>query len=308
MNSPAGTKKWAVAIHGGAGAIPRSLSPERRLSSLAALDRILRSGVEQLEDGCTALDVVESLAVLLEDEPSFNAGCGSVFTRDGTHELEASIMDGASGNCGAVSGLTTVRNPIRLARRVMEETPHVMLGGRGAEAFADTTDLERVDNTFFDTVHRRRELERAAQDPTLANQEGSTIGAVAMDMMGRCAAATSTGGMTAKWAGRIGDSPLIGSGTHADGHGAISCTGHGEVLMRHVVAHEISAMHRHGDVSLPDAAEAVLGRLPSGSGGVILVDVDGPHAIINAPGMYRGLAGSAGRFETAIWTHEGERS
>ena len=304
MSSRTERGNWSVAIHGGAGVIPRTLAPARREACLAALDRILRSGSEQLAAGASALDVVESLAMQLEDEPSFNAGHGAVFTRDGTHELEAAIMDGATGSCGAVSRLTTVRNPIRLARRVMEDTPHVMLAGCGAEAFADTTSLDRVDNSHFDTETRRLEFERSGCDPTLAVQEGSTIGAVAMDNDGRCAAATSTGGMTAKWSGRIGDTPLIGAGTYADEHCAISCTGQGEVFMRHVVAHEISAMHRHAGIAPVDAARAVLHGLPKGTGGVILVDADGPHAVINAAGMYRGLAASCGRFETAIWTDE----
>ena len=297
-------KKWSVAIHGGAGVIPRSLPAARRDACLAALDRVLRSGSESLKEGASALDVVESLAVQLENEPSFNAGHGAVFTRDGTHELEAAIMDGSDGRCGSVSRLTTVRNPIRLARRVMEDTPHVMLAGSGAEAFADATDLERVDNAFFDTEIRRHEFELSCRDPELAVQEGSTIGVVAMDMCGHYAAATSTGGMTAKWPGRVGDSPLIGSGTYADAHGAISCTGQGEVFIRNVVAHEISAMHRHGGVPLSEAAQVVLDLLPEGSGGLILVDAQGPHAFINTAGMYRGLADSRGRHEIAIWTDE----
>lgn len=302
MNMESDMATWSVAIHGGAGAIPHTIPPERRDACLSALDRILRSGSAQLADGASALDVVESLAIQLEDEPLFNAGHGAVFTRDGTHELEAAIMDGASGECGAVSRLMTVRNPIRLARLVMEQTPHVMLAGSGAESYADTTMLDRVDNTHFDTEIRRVELDRAACDPTAAVQEGSTIGAVAMDGQGRFAAATSTGGMTAKWSGRIGDTPLIGSGTYADAECAISCTGQGEVFIRNVVAHEISAMHRHGGVGLAEAAHDVLHGLPPGTGGVILVDADGPHAVINAAGMYRGMAASDGRFETAIWT------
>jgi beta-aspartyl-peptidase (threonine type) len=292
---------WSAAIHGGAGAIPQNLDSERRKACKSALDTILHEAVARLSDGEAAVDVVECVVVLLEDEPCFNAGCGAVYTREGGHELEAAIMDGATKSCGSVTQLTTVLNPIRLARNVMEQSPHVMLSGSGAEAFADTLNLGRVDNTHFDTPLRRLELERASFDPTCAAQEGSTVGAVAMDTQGRFASATSTGGMTAKWSGRIGDSPLIGSGTYADSCCAISCTGHGEEFIRHVVAHEISAMHRYGGVPLAEAAEEVLGRMPDGAGGVILVDATGSHAIINAAGMYRGLAESNGRFHTAIW-------
>ena len=292
---------WSVAIHGGAGAIPETLSAERREACLAALDRTLRAGVQQLSAGASAIDVVEDLVAMLEDEPSFNAGHGSVYTREGTHELEAAIMDGTAGSCGAVTQLMTIRNPIRLARHVMDRSPHVMLCGEGAESFGAVIGVEQVDNTYFDTQLRRAELDRALSDPALAVQEGSTVGAVAMDMQGRCASATSTGGMTGKWCGRIGDSPLIGSGTYADTSCAISCTGHGEAFIRHVVAHEISAMHRHGGIPIDEAAHAVLGKLHDGAGGAILVDSSGAHAAINAKGMYRGLAESGGRFQTAIW-------
>ena len=292
---------WAAAIHGGAGAIPKNLAPDRREACTFALETTLQEAAARLVDGESAVDVVECVVVLLEDEPCFNAGCGAVYTREGGHELEAAIMDGATKSCGSVTQLTTVQNPIRLARNVMEKSPHVMLSGSGAEAFADTLTVGRVENTHFDTPLRRLELERASFDPTFAAQEGSTVGAVVMDTQGRFASATSTGGMTAKWSGRVGDSPLIGSGTYADGCCAISCTGHGEEFIRHVVAHETSAMHRYGGVPLAEAAVEVLGRMPDGVGGMILVDATGPHAIINAAGMYRGLADSTGRFRTAIW-------
>ena len=292
---------WAIALHGGAGAISRELAPEREQACRHALKTVLETGKSRLEQGASALDVVEAVAMLLEDEPMFNAGRGAVFTSEGTHELESSIMDGSTLQCGATSNLVTVRNPIQLARLVMECTPHILLSGAGAERFADEMNVERVDNDWFDTSHRRLEYERfRTRQPV--EQEGSTIGVVARDVEGRLAAATSTGGMTGKMPGRIGDTPLPGAGTWADGHCAVSCTGQGEEFIRHAVGHDVSSGMRWGMLPLYESVEQAVAALPPAAGGGIGVGQEGARvAIYNSMGMYRGLADAAGLFEIAIW-------
>ena len=241
--------------------------------------------------------------MLLEDEPLFNAGRGAVFTSEGRHELEASIMDGATCRCGSVSNLVTVRNPVQLARLVLERTPHVMVAGDGAERFADAMGVERVDNRWFDTPHRLAEYERSRNfEPVL--QEGSTIGVVARDVDGRLAAATSTGGMTGKLPGRIGDTPLPGAGNWADGGCAVSCTGHGEEFIRHATALKISMAVQAGE-PLPDAADRLLAAMPPEAGGVIAIGPSGPPILpYTSKGMYRGAADGAGRSMVAIWDEE----
>lgn len=292
---------WAIALHGGAGTISRELPPDREQACRHALKTVLEMGKSRLEQGASALDVVEAVAMLLEDEPMFNAGHGAVFTSEGTHELESSIMDGSTLQCGATSNLVTVRNPIQLARLVMERTPHILLSGVGAERFADEMNVERVDNDWFDTPHRRLEYERFRTRQPL-EQEGSTIGVVARDVEGRLAAATSTGGMTGKMPGRIGDTPLPGAGTWADGHCAVSCTGQGEEFIRHAVGHEVSSGMRWGMLPLYESVEQAVAALPPAAGGVIAVGGEGPPvAIYSSKGMYRGLADAAGHFEIAIW-------
>lgn len=301
--------EWALAIHGGAGVISKTLPDSVRAAYEASLEAALAHGRDLLAGGAQALDVVEAVVRVLEDDPRFNAGRGAVFTADGVHELDAAIMDGRDRSAGAVAGLRTVRNPISLARKVMENTSHVLLMGEGAEAFADQMGVERVDNRWFDTDNRRRQLDRARQreasllTPTPASRYG-TVGAVALDRDGNLAAATSTGGMTNKRFGRVGDVPVIGAGTYADNTtAAISCTGTGEQFIRHVVAHQIASRMELAGESLNEAATFVVHqRLNPEDGGIIAVSHTGEIAMVfNSSGMFRGAADASGRFEVAIW-------
>lgn len=299
--------EWAIAIHGGAGVIPRTMPAEAAEARLAALRSALDLGAGLLAEGTASLDVVERVVRQLEDDPLFNAGKGAVFTADGRHELDAAIMDGRTLACGAVAGLTTVKNPISLARRVMEESGHVFLVGAGAEQFAGEAGVERVDPAYFSTEVRRQELaeelaKRAAK-PNLAKPDLDTVGAVALDRAGNLAAATSTGGLTAKRWGRVGDVPVIGAGTYASNRSAaISGTGKGEQFIRHTVARDVAALIELRGMTAKAAAEEVIGRLDPGDGGVIVVGRDGEIALVwNSAGMYRGAADSAGRSEVAIW-------
>lgn len=307
------TGGWALAIHGGAGVIDRSASPEERLAHARSLRAALAEGRDALAAGEAALDVVERVVRRLEDDPLFNAGRGAVFTADGRHELDASIMDGRTRACGGVIGVVTVRNPISLARLVMERSGHVLLARDGAEEFATRMGVERVDNSYFDTERRRDALERwrirtgggaswgASPDPKLGF---GTVGAVALDARGDLAAATSTGGMTGKRFGRVGDSPIVGAGTYASNDTcAVSCTGTGEEYIRHAVAHDIAARMRYAGQTANQAASAVIrGTLRPDDGGVIVVSSRGEIAMMfNTEGMYRGAADASGRFDVAIW-------
>ena len=308
-SSAADQAQWALAIHGGAGVISKDLPDSVRAGYEASLEAALAQGRDMLSAGVPALDVVEAVVRVLEDDPRFNAGKGAVYTADGVHELDAAIMDGRDRSAGAVAGVRTVRHPISLARKVMEQTLHVLLMGDGAEVFADETGVERVANDWFDTERRRRQLEAAqrrqaqAQDPERSSTYG-TVGAVALDTQGNLAAATSTGGMTNKRYGRVGDVPVIGAGTYADNAtAAISCTGTGEQFIRHVVAHQIaSRMELTGETLNQAAAYVVHERLDSGDGGIIAVGADGEIALVfNSTGMFRGAADATGRFDVAIW-------
>jgi beta-aspartyl-peptidase (threonine type) len=301
--------EWAIAIHGGAGVISKDLPDSVRLDYEASLTAALEAGKTMLADGQASLDVVEAVVRILEEDPRFNAGRGAVYTADGVHELDAAIMDGRDLSCGAVAGVTTVRNPITLARKVMTDTPHVFLIGAGAEAFADQVGVERVPNSFFDTEHRREALQRAKEQEAAGHQASlnsryGTVGAVALDKAGNLAAATSTGGMTNKRFGRVGDVPVIGAGTYANNAtAAISATGTGEEFIRHAVAHQISAQMEFGGKTLAQAAEfVVFHKLKPGDGGIISVSKTGEIAMMfNSEGMFRGAADSNGRFEVAIW-------
>jgi beta-aspartyl-peptidase (threonine type) len=308
---PGATGRWAIVIHGGAGVIPRGVSEQEREEHLRSLRTALAEGADRLARGEAALDVVQAVVRILEDDPRFNAGRGAAFTSAGTHELDASIMDGRTRAAGAVAGVRTVRNPIVLARLVMERTPHVLLMGDGAERFADEMGVERVPNEWFSTPHRRRLLdqwrarqERRAEGGSSDIQTSGTVGAVALDVRGHLAAATSTGGMTGKRPGRVGDSPIIGAGTYAsDASAAISGTGTGEQFIRHTVARDIAARVELAGQSLEDAARHVVFRvLRPDDGGIIGVGRDGSIVMVfSTEGMFRGAADHTGRFQVGIW-------
>jgi beta-aspartyl-peptidase (threonine type) len=288
---------FGMAIHGGAGTLPRAeMSGDAERKYRAALSEAIDAGFALLKDGGTSLDAVTRAVVLLEDNPLFNAGRGSVFTLDGRNELDASIMDGRTLQAGAVCGLTRIRNPVLLARAVMERSEHVMLAGAGAEEFAASQGFSFVPQSYFHTPERWQQLERIrGGDIGLSGHTIShvgTVGAVALDSSGNLAAATSTGGMTGKRFQRIGDSPIIGAGTYADDRScAVSATGHGEVFIRCAVAHDICARMRFGGRGVAAAArEVVLAELPSlgGEGGVIAIDAHGEIAVeFNSEGMFR---------------------
>ncbi|TMJ12897.1 MAG: isoaspartyl peptidase/L-asparaginase [Alphaproteobacteria bacterium] len=302
---------WKLVIHGGAGVMERHLLAADEESAIrAALDSALEAGSRILAGGGSALDAVEVAARVLEDDPHFNAGRGSVFTYQGTNEMDASIMEGAGRNAGAVTGVSATKNPVSLARRVMEASPHVFLSREGADQFSREQGLDQVGPEWFATAERRRQLDEMKEsDDHYFDEElkYGTVGAVALDVHGHVAAATSTGGLTGKRWGRIGDSPLIGSGTYADDRsGAVSATGAGEYFIRTAVAHEICARIRMLGESGQAAADAVIAEVGElgGSGGVILVAPEGEAVFsFNTPGMYRGMASPEGR-EVAIYGDE----
>jgi L-asparaginase / beta-aspartyl-peptidase len=302
---------FGLAIHGGAGTLPRAeMSEDREQLYRAGLTAALDAGYAVLESGGTSLDAVTRAVVTLEDDPLFNAGRGAVFTMDGHNELDASIMDGATLRAGAVAGLTHIKNPIELARTVMEHSDYVLLSGSGAEEFALTRGFQFVPRSYFHTAARWRQLERirggdGELSPLTISHVG-TVGAVARDSRGRLAAATSTGGMTGKRYGRIGDSPVIGAGTYADDRScAVSATGHGEIFIRAAVAHDICARMRFGGRTLDEAVrEVVLGELPAlgGEGGVVAIDRHGRVAMeFNSEGMFRASRVRGGDANVAIY-------
>ncbi len=302
---------FGLALHGGAGSLPRAeTSGELEERYRAGLGAALSAGYAVLESGGTSLDAVTRTVMLLEDDPSFNAGHGAVFTFDGHNELDASIMDGSTLRAGAVCGLRHIRNPIALARAVMEKSDYVLLSGGGAEEFALNQGFEFVPGSYFHTAARWKQLERIRGGDTglsaLTISHVGTVGAVALDSYGRLAAATSTGGMTGKRYGRIGDSPLIGAGTYADDRTcAVSATGHGEVFIRAAVAHDISARMRYGRRNLATAVrEVVLDELPplQGDGGVIAIDRRGEISMeFNSEGMFRASRKAGGEPEIHIY-------
>ncbi|EPH0093743.1 beta-aspartyl-peptidase [Pluralibacter gergoviae] len=295
-----------IAIHGGAGAISRAkLTPAREQEYVQALFSIVEAGQRLLEAGGSALDAVTEAVRLLEECPLFNAGTGAVFTAEETHELDACVMDGYSLHAGAVAGVKHLRNPILAARAVLESSPHVLLIGEGAEVFARRQGLEQVDNRYFSTPERLAQLREAQAEgavrldhdaaPLDERLKMGTVGAVALDKAGNLAAATSTGGMTNKLPGRVGDSPLPGAGCYANNASvAVSCTGTGEVFMRTLAAYDISALMEYGGLSLNDACErVVMEKLPAlgGSGGLIAIDREGNVVLpFNSEGMYRAYA------------------
>ena len=312
------TQSIAMALHGGAGVLmPGVLTHDDEQAIHAALLQALRAGVEVLEQGGSSLDAVQASVVELEECPWFNAGKGAVFTHKGDHELDAAIMSGANLEAGAVAGVHHVRNPICGARAVLEHSEHVLLAGEGADLFlSEQPDLEHVSNDWYDTPLRRRQWAAQQQQPqTVLLEPGGvekkfgTVGAVALDQQGHVAAATSTGGITNKRYGRVGDSPLIGSGTWADDRSAaISATGHGEFFMRTVVAHNIASRIRLVGSTLADACEQVVqGELKTlgGNGGVVAVSPSGETVLsFNTPGMYRAWRDAEGGLHTAIYAED----
>lgn len=323
---------FGLAVHGGAGVIVRAeMTPDAEAAYRAALQAALDAGYRVLETGGSATDAVIAAIQLLEDNPLFNAGKGAVLTHHGICELDASIMEGRDRRAGAVAGVRYTRHPIALARAVMDQSPHVMLVGEGAERFADSLGFERVPNEYFQTERRRQQLERAKQrDEAAARAAGGpgahassadefsipdlafdaerkwgTVGAVALDRSGNLAAGTSTGGMTNKRFGRVGDSPIIGAGNYADNRTcAVSATGHGEYFIRVGVAHSIAARMAHAKESVHTAAAAAIADVAAlgGTGGVIALTREGAVAMpFNTPGMYRGLRFSDGRSQVDIF-------
>lgn len=320
MNAHAADKpRTALVIHGGAGVIERdSLGADDERSIRAALERALEAGNAVLAKGGSALDAVEAAVVTMEESPHFNAGKGAVFNAQGGHEFDAAVMEGHTRRAGAVAGVTTVRNPVKLARAVMEHSPHVMLAGPGAEKFADSRpELERVANEWFDTERRRKQLEQARKREEAGaavverGKYFGTVGAVALDAQGHIAVATSTGGMTNKRWGRIGDSPVIGAGTWADEHCGVSGTGWGEFYIRNAVAHDICARVAYRGDTLAVAADEVINRVVprhGGDGGAIAIDREGNIATpFNTSGMYRGWIRPDGTRGTAIFRDEDPR-
>jgi beta-aspartyl-peptidase (threonine type) len=312
MSAHADEPRTALVIHAGAGVIERSaLSRDDEREVRKALDAALDAGNQVLKSGGSAVDAVSAAVVSLEESPWFNAGKGAVFNAEGGHELDAAIMEGHTRRAGAVAGVTTVRNPIRLARAVMEHSPHVMLAGAGAEAFADTRpEIARVANRWFDTDRRREHLEQARKRERAGQAQApgtyfGTVGAVALDAQGRIAAATSTGGMTNKRWSRIGDAPIIGAGTWADDRCGVSGTGWGEFYIRTAAAHAICArVGLRGDTLAAAADEVINGEILrlGGDGGAIALDRDGNIAMpFNTSGMYRGWVKPDGSRGTAIF-------
>lgn len=295
---------YALALHGGALDDVDQIPAERRVAMEAGLKKALETGRKILAEGGTSLDAVEQVIRVLEDDPRFNAGKGAVYNSVGGHELDASIMDGRTKACGAVAGVTTVKNPISLARLVMTHTRHVLLMGPGAEKFADETKVDRVDPEYFDTDfqfqkwHERRRKQAATEAP-----KKGTVGCVALDQHGNLAAGTSTGGLTDKKFGRVGDSPIIGAGTYAENSTcAVSCTGIGEQFIRNAVSYDIAARVRYARQPLSAAVREILEKvLQPEDGGIIAVGADGTIVMdFNTTGMSRGAADSTGRFEVLL--------
>jgi beta-aspartyl-peptidase (threonine type) len=310
---PAGKRKSALAIHGGAGTIsPERITPEIERKLRAGLERALDAGEAVLRGGGSSLDAVAAAVRVLEDDPLFNAGRGAVFTSAGTQEMDAAIMDGRTLRAGAVGSVKHVRNPIDLARAVMEKSPHVLFVGEGAEIFAKEAGIEMVDAKYFHTEERWRALQRVQAEAAKGNafsvsdqDRHGTVGAVALDHAGNLAAATSTGGNTNKLPGRLGDTPIIGAGTYANNRScAMSATGEGEYFIRLVSGHEIAALIEYRGLPLAEAAQLAIDQVTAlgGAGGLIAIDRLGNIAMpFNTVGMYRGCVDVEGRRFVAIY-------
>jgi len=305
---------WKLVVHGGAGIIEKSrIAPEQEREIRSGVERALAAGEEILAGSGNAIDAVEAALREMEDDPNFNAGRGAVFTYDGRNELDAAIMDGRDRSAGAITGATTTRHPVSLARAVKDRSPHVLLRGRGADEFSREQGLEQVENSWFATPERRRQLDEMKANKVSAfdvDLKYGTVGAVALDSHGHVAAATSTGGLTGKRWGRIGDSPIIGAGTYADdGSAAVSATGSGEYFMRALAAYQVAERVKIGGESLRQALDDALADVQSlgGTGGMIAVAPTGEVAWgFTTPGMYRGRADSNGRV-VALYSDTEER-
>ncbi len=306
----------AIAIHGGAGTILKeNMTAKQEQAYLDKLEEAITHGYKRLKDGVPGEQAVVETIQILENSPLFNAGIGAVYTYDGEHELDASLMHGGTKNAGAVAGVKTLRSPIAAARLVMDKSPHVMLSGKGAETYASENGLQQVENDVFDTEFRRQALDKIKARMEKAGlqsggQQGSerfgTVGAVVLDQAGNIVAGTSTGGMTAKRYGRIGDSPIIGAGTYADNDScAVSATGHGEYFIRYHVAADICARMKYLGDPLDKAADAVINGVlveAGGDGGVIAIDGKGNIAMpFNSPGMYRAKIDTSGKLSVGIY-------
>lgn len=314
MSTAATAQDWKLVIHGGAGVIEKAnMTPEKEAAVRSALDKALAAGSAILDDGGDSVDAVEAAIKVLEDDPNFNAGRGSVFTFEGRNEMDAAIMDGRDRSAGAVAGVTTTRHPIEAARAVKDHSEHVMLSGAGADEFAREQGLEQEPPSWFSTPERLRQLEEMKAGKVSAfdvELKYGTVGAVAVDVHGHVAAATSTGGLTGKRWDRIGDSPIIGAGTYADdASAAVSCTGSGEYFIRAAAAHQLADRVRLGHQPLQQALDATLKDIEGlgGTGGMIAVAPDGTTAWgFDTPGMYRGMADKSGR-KVALYSESEER-
>jgi beta-aspartyl-peptidase (threonine type) len=309
METPVAKPEWTLLIHGGAGVMRRAeMTPETDAAFRAGLNDALEAGTKVLASGGEALDAVEAAVRILEDNPNFNAGRGAVLTREGVAELDASIMDGRDRSAGAVAQVRTVKNPIRMARHVMETTGRVMFAGPDVDEMAKAAGFDIVPPEYFITPRRQEALQRAMAGTFVPMDRYGTVGAVAMDAKGNLAAATSTGGLNAKPPGRVGDSPIIGAGTYADNAScAVSATGDGEYFIRASVARMICARVQMQGMSAKAAAETTLDEVKAlgGTGGVIVLSHDGSTALsMNTEGMFRGQADSTGRREVGIYVDE----
>ncbi len=302
------TARWSLAIHGGAGTILKeNMTPENEAAIRAKLNEALDRGRDILDQGGSSLDAVEKVINILEDSPLFNAGKGAVFTHEGKNEMDASIMSGNGLKAGAVTLLTNIKNPISLARLVMDKSPHVFMAGKGAQEFAVQQGMQLVDTSYFYTPARWKSLQEALRQEK--EEKYGTVGCVALDKDGNLAAGTSTGGMTNKRFGRIGDSPVIGAGTYANNATcAISATGHGEFFIRYTVAHDISALMEYKHYTSKNAAGEVINKKlvkAGGEGGVIVVDHLGNVVFaFNTPGMYRGFVKADGSRDVMFYGPE----
>lgn len=317
-------EKYVLVIHGGAGTIlKKNMTPQKEAAYTAGLRDALNAGYKAIQAGKSSLDAVEATIRVLEDNPLFNAGKGAVFTHDGRNEMDAAIMNGKTLEAGSVAGVSTIRNPISAARAVMEKSEHVMMTGRGAEQFAKEAGLEIVDPSYFRTQERWEGLQKALREDSIKSKldhsyspagklgienidnKFGTVGAVALDKAGNLAAGTSTGGMTNKKYGRVGDAPIIGAGTYANNNTvAISCTGWGEFFIRCVVAHDLSALMEYKGLTVQEAGKAVIDKVGKlgGNGGLIALDKEGNAALpFNTEGMYRGMVTADGKITIEIY-------